>query len=59
MNVRYPAATAALAGAVMTESIGRYPFRSASLAAQLWLVALLTPVAAPYAALALRARPPV
>ena len=58
MNVRYPAATAALAGAVMTESIGRYPFRSASLAAQLWLVALLMLVAVPYAALALRAGPP-
>jgi hypothetical protein len=57
MNTRYPAVAAAIAGAVMTESMGIYPFRSASLAAQFWLVILMLIAAAPYAAVAMRAQP--
>lgn len=52
MNARYAAAAAAIAAALMTESIGMYPFRAASLAAQLWLLLLMLSVAAPYAGIA-------
>jgi len=52
VNARYPAAVAALSAALMTESIGMYPFRSASLAAQVWLLFVMLSVAAPYAGIA-------
>jgi hypothetical protein len=52
MNARFAAAAAAIAAALTTESIGMYPFRAASLAAQSWLLLLMLVVAAPYAAIA-------
>lgn len=58
MNSRYPAVAGAILGAALTESMGIYPFRAASLAAQAWLGALMLIVAAPYAWLALRADSP-
>lgn len=58
MNVRYPAIVGAILGAFLTESMGIYPFRSASLAAQAWLGALMLLIAAPYAVIALRADRP-
>jgi hypothetical protein len=52
VNGRYPAAVAAIAAALMTESIGMYPFRAASLTAQFWLLLLMLGVAVPYAGIA-------
>lgn len=58
MNARYPAVAGAILGAALTESMGMYPFRAASLAAQVWLGVLMLIIATPYAGLALRAESP-
>lgn len=58
MNARYAAVAAAIAAALVTESIGVYPFRAASLSAQFWLLVLMLGVAAPYAGIAYSADQP-
>jgi hypothetical protein len=58
MRARYAAAAAAIAAALMTESIGMYPFRAASPAAQSWLLLLMLTVAAPFAGIAYYADEP-